>query len=64
MKVFHSPGQMNDCSVSWSESQETVGNKGQDWEQKSEMTFLVLVIIPYAVDYKVVSAEGIEPSTY
>jgi hypothetical protein len=28
------------------------------------MTFVVLVIIPYAFDYKVVSAEGIEPSTY
>jgi hypothetical protein len=31
---------------------------------KCAMTRVVPVIIPYAIDYKVVSAEGIEPSTY
>jgi hypothetical protein len=51
-------------SVSWSGSRETIGDKGEYWKQKCAMTFVVSVIIRYAIDYKVVSAEGIEPSTY
>jgi len=49
-----------DSSVSWSGSRETIESKGQDWTQKCEIIRVLLVIIPYAIDYKVVSAEGIE----
>jgi hypothetical protein len=65
MKLFHLRKLWpTDSSVSWSGSQETIENKGQDWKQKCAMARVPLVIIPYAIDYKVVSAEGIEPSTY
>jgi hypothetical protein len=55
MKLFHS-GKLSptDSSVSWSGSRETIESKGQGRKQKCEMIRVLHVIIPYAIDYKVV----------
>jgi hypothetical protein len=65
MKLFRSRKLWpTDSSVRWSGSRETIENKVKTGNRNARVTRVLLVIIPYAIDYKVVSAVGIEPATY